>query len=258
MSSADEFREIFDHIRLRLTTGREWGLEPPRLSPEAIAYLEGRTPSPSASTPSLQPVSSPLPQPPSTPVSTLEQLRELIGDCRRCKLWRGRTKLVFGEGSPAARLVFVGEGPGREEDIDGRPFVGEAGGLLTRIIENGFGLKREEVYICNVVKCRPPGNRKPEPDEINSCYPFLEEQLRLIKPQVICGLGRVAASTLIGRGCNLSRERGSWFSHAGIPLMPTFHPAYILRNPGEERRLKRLVWSDVKEMMKKMGLRSAD
>lgn len=244
MSGVDEFREIFDHIRLRLTAGRDWGLEPPRLSPGSLAYLEGRSSEGRTSQPQT--------------VSTLEQLRGLIGDCRRCKLWRGRTKLVFGEGSPAARLVFVGEGPGREEDIDGRPFVGEAGGLLTRIIENGFGLKREEVYICNVVKCRPPGNRKPEPDEINSCYPFLEEQLRLIKPQVICGLGRVAASTLIGRACNLSQERGSWFSHAGIPLMPTFHPAYILRNPGEERRLKGLVWSDVKEIMKKMGLRSAD
>jgi DNA polymerase len=234
-----EVREILEGIRLRLITGREWGIEPPRLSPAGLAYLEGRAGSPEA-------------------VSTLEQVRELIGDCRRCKLWSGRTNLVFGEGAPTAKLVFVGEAPGKDEDIEGRPFVGEAGKLLTRIIENGFGLKREDVYICNVVKCRPPANRKPEADEIRSCLPFLKEQLRIIRPEVICGLGQVGSSTLLGRDCRISQERGKWFSYAGIPFMPTFHPAYILRNPAEERGLKKLVWQDVQKIMTRMGLRSAD
>jgi DNA polymerase len=150
----------------------------------------------------------------------------------------------------------VGEAPGREEDIEGRPFIGEAGKLLNRIIENGIGLKREDVYICNIVKCRPPDNRKPEPDEIRACLPFLREQLRIIKPQVICGLGQVAASSLIGRDCRISQERGKWSTYMDVPFMPTFHPAYILRNPQDERRLKGLVWGDVKMIMAQMGLRS--
>ncbi|MDD5206044.1 MAG: uracil-DNA glycosylase [Desulfobacterales bacterium] len=238
MTAVNEVREILQGIRRCLTAGRDLGLEPPSLSPAALAYLEGggaaqRT-------------------------ATLEQVRDMIGDCRRCKLWSGRTNLVFGEGSPSARLVFVGEAPGREEDIEGRPFIGEAGKLLTRIIENGIGLKREDVYICNIVKCRPPDNRKPEPDEIRTCLPFLREQLRIIKPQVICGLGQVAASSLMGKECKISRERGKWFSYMGVPFMPTFHPAYILRNPREERSLKKLVWGDVKMIMAQMGLRSGD
>ncbi len=238
MTVYGEVRQIFEDIRLRLITGREWGVEPPRFSAAALACLEGR--------------SGPARAP-----SSLEEVRELLGDCRRCKLWSGRTTLVFGEGAPTARLVFVGEAPGRDEDIEGRPFVGEAGRLLTRIIESGFGLRREDVYICNVVKCRPPANRKPEPDEVNSCLSFLREQLRIIRPEVICSLGQVATSTLLGRGCRITQERGKWFSYAGIPLIPTFHPAYILRNPAEERRLKGLVWQDVQKIMMKMGLRSA-
>jgi DNA polymerase len=241
-STTDEVGQILRSIRLRLTTCREWGLDVPCLSPSALAYLEGRSSGPQASS---------APQVP----SSLQQVRELLGDCRRCKLCSGRTHLVFGEGSPSARLVFVGEAPGRDEDVEGRPFVGEAGRLLTRIIENGFGLNREDVYICNVVKCRPPSNRKPEPDEIRSCFPFLREQLRLIRPQAICALGQVAASALIGRECRISQERGKWFSFIGIPFMPTFHPTYILRNPGEERRLKGLVWGDVQKIMAQMGLR---
>jgi uracil-DNA glycosylase len=255
MSTTREIKEIIEGIRLGLLAGREWGLEPPLLSPDALAFLEGRSSSRQA------PVTPSRGGPPTLAQegpSTLEQLREIIGDCRRCKLCTGRTNLVFGEGSPNAKLVFVGEGPGKDEDFEGRPFVGEAGKLLNKIIEGGFKMKREEVYICNVVKCRPPANRKPEADEIGSCLPFLREQLRIINPQVICGLGQVASSTLMGRTCKISQERGTWSSYKATPLMPTFHPAYILRNPADEQRLKRLVWGDVKKIMALMGLRNED
>lgn len=238
MTDIREIHDILVGLRQYLIAGREWGLEPPSLSQAAREYLDRR------------------PAPPHP--ATLPQLSERMTDCSRCKLWSGRKNLVFGEGSASARLVFVGEAPGREEDLEGRPFVGEAGKLLTRIIENGIGLKREDVYICNVVKCRPPNNRDPEPDEIKACFPFLQEQLLLIKPQVICALGRVAVSTLMGRECRISQERGNWFSWMDIPLMPTFHPSYILRNPAEERRLKRFVWEDVQQIMRKMGLRGGN
>ncbi len=185
---------------------------------------------------------------------SLEDLRALIGDCRRCKLWKGRSNLVFGEGSPKARLVFVGEGPGHEEDLEGRPFVGEAGKMLTRIIENAMGLKREDVYICNVVKCRPPNNRDPERDEINSCIPFLKEQIRMIKPEVICVLGRIACNELIGRDLKITQVRGKWHAYMDIPVMPTYHPAYILRNPKRERQLKGQVWDDIRAIMARLGL----
>ena len=187
--------------------------------------------------------------------STLESLAAFIGDCKRCQLSQKRTRLVFGEGSPKARLVFVGEGPGAEEDAAGRPFVGEAGKLLTRIIEGGMGLKREDVYICNVVKCRPPNNRDPEAEEIQTCLPFLKQQLAIIRPEVICTLGRIAAQSLLGREFKITQERGNWFSFMEIPLMVTFHPAYILRNPKDERRLKDLVWEDVQKIMGRLGLK---
>jgi uracil-DNA glycosylase family 4 len=185
----------------------------------------------------------------------LESLAAFIGDCKRCKLSQKRTHLVFGEGSPKARLVFVGEGPGADEDAAGRPFVGEAGKLLTRIIEGGMGLKREDVYICNVVKCRPPNNRDPEPDEVQTCLPFLKQQLAIIRPEVICTLGRIAVQTLLGREFKITQERGNWFSFMGTPIMATFHPAYILRNPSRERQLKGFVWEDVQKMMKQLGLK---
>jgi len=231
---AGEISEILGGIKHLMETGRDWGLEAPRLSAQTLRYLE---------------------KGPATSLETLEELREHIGDCRRCKLCQDRTNLVFGEGSPQAGLVFVGEGPGREEDLVGRPFVGEAGGLLTDIIEKGMKLKRQDVYICNVVKCRPPQNRDPEADEIESCLPFLRKQIGLIRPQVICSLGRVAAKALLGRDFKVTRERGKWFSFMHIPLMPTYHPAYVIRNsPQEQRRLKRDVWKDIQEVMKKMGL----
>jgi uracil-DNA glycosylase family 4 len=205
--------------------------------------------------PELKKPNAIMPAAQNAPPADLDSLRALIGDCKRCKLSQGRTRLVFGEGSPAARLVFVGEGPGAEEDAAGRPFVGEAGKLLTRIIENGMGLKREDVYICNVVKCRPPNNRDPEAEEVQTCLPFLEQQLNIVKPEVICTLGRIAAQTLLGREFKITVERGNWFSYRRIPLMATFHPAYILRNPSDERRLKGLVWEDVKKIMRRLGLK---
>jgi DNA polymerase len=171
---------------------------------------------------------------------TLEQVREELGDCQRCKLWSTRTRLVFGDGDPQARLVFVGEGPGRDEDLQGLPFVGRAGQLLTRIIQS-INLKRSQVYICNIIKCRPPGNRNPQPDEIASCEPFLVKQLEAIRPQLICALGTFAAQTLLRTKQPISRLRGRFHSYHGIKLMPTFHPAYLLRNPHD----KRLVWEDM-------------
>ncbi len=223
----EEVKEIIGQLKNHMSLNQSMGLGPPRLSPQARAYLEGGA---------------------SQPIS-LEDLRKDIGDCRRCKLHEERNLLVFGEGSSKARLVFVGEGPGREEDLEGRPFVGEAGRLLTRIIE-AMGLSRESVYICNVVKCRPPKNRDPEGDEIESCLPFLKRQLNLIQPDVICALGRVAAQTLLGKEFRITRERGKWHSFMDIPMMPTFHPAYLLRNP----TAKREVWEDIQEIMQHLGM----
>ncbi len=177
---------------------------------------------------------------------TLEELRGAIGDCRRCKLWSGRTHLVFGVGNPRARLMFIGEGPGRDEDLQGEPFVGRAGQLLTDIITKGMGLKREDVYIANVVKCRPPENRNPEPDEVASCEPFLKKQIDLVRPEIIIALGKFAVQTLLQTKTPITKLRGTWHSYYGIKLMPTFHPAYLLRNPGD----KKLVWEDIKKVIK--------
>ena len=182
-------------------------------------------------------------------VQTLEELRAEIGDCRRCKLCQGRTKIVFGVGNPRAELVFVGEGPGRDEDLKGEPFVGRAGQLLTEIITKGMKLRREDVYIANVVKCRPPENRNPEPDEIAACEPFLVKQLDLIKPRIIVALGTFAAQTLLKTKTPISRLRGVWHTYQGIKLMPTLHPAYLLRNPND----KRLVWQDIQAVLREMG-----
>jgi DNA polymerase len=178
----------------------------------------------------------------------LDELRAAIGDCRRCKLWPGRTHLVFGVGNPKARLMFIGEGPGRDEDLQGEPFVGRAGQLLTDIITKGMGLKREDVYIANVVKCRPPENRNPEPDEVSSCEPFLKKQIDLVRPEIIVALGKFAVQTLLQSKIPITRLRGNWHTYHGIRLMPTFHPAYLLRNPAD----KKLVWEDIKKVMKEM------
>jgi DNA polymerase len=174
---------------------------------------------------------------------TLEQIREDLGDCERCGLCRERQNIVFGEGSPRAKVVFVGEGPGAEEDRTGRPFVGRAGELLDKMISS-VGWRREDVYICNVVKCRPPGNRDPQNEEVAACRRFLERQLRSIRPLVIVTLGKPASSTLLGRPVAITKTRGIWQEWEGIPLMPTYHPAYLLRSYTRETR--QAVWDDLR------------
>lgn len=186
--------------------------------------------------------------PSGTEAPGLETVRSELGDCQRCPLGRRRRRLVFGEGSPTAELVFVGEAPGADEDAQGRPFVGRAGHLLTRIIA-AMGLKREEVYICNILKCRPPENRNPLPDEIAACEPFLIRQLQAIRPRVICALGTFAARTLLKSEAPISVLRGRFHAYQGIDLMPTYHPAYLLRNPGAKKQ----VWEDVKMIMSALG-----
>jgi DNA polymerase len=182
---------------------------------------------------------------------TLDLIREAIGaNCTRCKLHKGRTKLVYGVGNPKAELVFVGEGPGRDEDMQGEPFVGRAGKLLTQMIE-AMGLRREEVYICNVVKCRPPENRLPEKDEIATCSPFLMRQLAAINPKVICALGSCASQTLLQTTEGISRFRGEWFDFRGSKFIATYHPAYLLRNPGAKGE----VWKDLQKVMAVLGLK---
>ena len=194
----------------------------------------------------VPPISAGPATPPGMPAfTTLDEVREHLGDCRRCKLHTGRKTIVFGVGSPKADLVFVGEGPGAEEDVQGIPFVGRAGQLLTKIIE-AMQMRREDVYICNIIKCRPPGNRTPQPDEIAACEPFLKAQLAALQPKVICCLGTFAAQTLLRTKESISRLRGRFQSYEGIPLLPTFHPAYLLRNPHE----KRTVWEDMKLLQK--------
>jgi uracil-DNA glycosylase family 4 len=175
--------------------------------------------------------------------ASLESIREDIGDCRRCKLSEHRKTIVFGEGNPKARLVFIGEGPGAEEDATGRPFVGRAGQLLDKIIA-AIGLKREDVYIANIVKCRPPGNRTPEKNEVETCEQFLFRQLEFIKPKVIVALGSPAFQCLMRTREPISRARGEWRDWNGVKLMPTFHPAFLLRSPDKKRE----VWEDMKKV----------
>ena len=179
----------------------------------------------------------------------LDAVRRDLGDCARCPLSQTRTTIVFGEGNPRARLLFVGEGPGRDEDIQGRPFVGAAGQLLTKIIQ-AMGLTRRDVYIANIIKCRPPQNRNPRPEEIEACCPFLQRQIDAIAPEVICALGKFAAQTLLQTNQPITRLRGRFYEYKGIPLMPTFHPAFLLRNA--ER--KRDTWNDIQQVMERLGL----
>ncbi len=176
--------------------------------------------------------------------SGLQAVRQEIGECTRCRLCEGRTQIVFGDGNPRAELLFVGEGPGEQEDLRGVPFVGRAGELLTSMIEKGLGLSRRDVYICNVVKCRPPANRTPLPDEVAACRPFLDGQIAAVSPRVIVALGKPATSLLLGRDVAITKVRGTWHDYRGIPVMPTFHPAFVLRQYTPENR--RLVWEDLK------------
>jgi uracil-DNA glycosylase family 4 len=185
-------------------------------------------------------------------IKTLTQVRDELGDCTRCKLSNGRKNIVFGSGNPNADLVFVGEGPGADEDEQGLPFVGRAGKKLTEIIEKGMNLDREkDTYICNIVKCRPPGNRDPEKEEIEACNPFLLQQLKAIQPKVVVALGKPAASTLLGRSVPITKERGTWHEYEGFKLMLTLHPAYLLRAYTVENR--KAVHNDMKMVLKELG-----
>jgi len=181
--------------------------------------------------------------------ASLQAVRDDLGDCRRCRLAGGRKTIVFGQGNPEAELMFVGEAPGADEDEQGLAFVGRAGQLLTDIIEKGMKLRRADVFIANVLKCRPPQNRNPEPDEILSCQPFLEAQIRAIQPRVIVGLGKFGAQWLLKTAEPITRLRGRMGEFQGIPVMPTYHPAYLLRNAAG----KKDVWEDMKVVLKLLG-----
>ncbi len=211
-------------------------------APAVVAPVAARAAAPGDDAPTSRP----------TGAVGLALVREELGDCQRCKLAPLRTKLVFGVGNPDAHLVFVGEAPGADEDMQGEPFVGKAGQLLTKMIE-AMGYARRDVYICNILKCRPPGNRNPEPDEIAKCEPFLKAQLAALRPRVIVALGKFAAQCLLRDDTPISRLRGTFRSYEGIQLMPTFHPAYLLRDPSKKKE----AWEDLKAVnaaLKRLGL----
>jgi uracil-DNA glycosylase len=180
---------------------------------------------------------------------TLDELRPFALDCTACRLSATRTQVVFGTGNPDAQLMFVGEAPGRDEDLQGEPFVGRAGQLLNDIIK-AMKLTREEVYIANVIKCRPPENRNPEPDEMDACRPYIRKQIELVRPKVIVALGRFGLQSLTGKSYAITAIRGSWLDYEGVKMMPTFHPSYLLRNPAA----KKDVWSDMKKVMGELGI----
>jgi len=213
--------------------------EPVRETARAAAFVV--PPVASRREPPLVDVESPAPF---AERPTLESVRTTLGDCRRCRLASGRTQIVFGDGNPDADLLFIGEGPGEQEDIRGVPFVGRAGELLTTMIERGLGVARDRVYICNIVKCRPPQNRTPLADEVHACRAFLDGQIDAVRPKVIVALGKPATSLLLGRDIAITRVRGTWQEYRGTPVMPTFHPAFVLRQYTPENR--RLVWEDLK------------
>jgi DNA polymerase len=203
---------------------------------------------PSALAPA-KPVAVSAPALPLGNARTLEQVRAHLGECTRCPLHQGRTKIVFGDGNANAELMFVGEGPGEQEDLSGLPFVGRAGELLTQMIERGLEIPRASVYIANVVKCRPPNNRTPLPNEVAACREFLDGQIDAIRPKVIVALGKPATSLLLGRDVSITRVRGTWHDYRGYPVMPTFHPAFLLRQYTQENR--RLVWQDLKAALER-------
>lgn len=223
---------------------------------ESRSALEVR-PAPAVRAP--RPAPADLPEAPARVVrdaavteQALTAIRDDIGDCRRCRLCEGRTKIVFGQGSAAAELMFVGEAPGADEDASGLAFVGRAGQLLTDMIEKGMKMKRADVFIANVIKCRPPGNRPPETDEVLNCQPFLEAQIRAIRPRAIVALGATAAKFMTKTADPISKLRSRFASWDGIPVMPTYHPAYLLRNPAA----KKDVWADLKLVMDVLGTRA--
>jgi DNA polymerase len=194
------------------------------------------------------------------PSDELEKLNKVVSSCILCKLSKTRTQTVFGEGSPNAELLFIGEGPGKQEDLSGRPFVGKAGELLTRLIEKGMKIPRSSVYIANIVKCRPTvdmkmeKDRAPDPEEIKSCSPYLIKQIEIIKPKVIVTLGNPSTKFLLKTEDGITKLRGKWFEFNGIPVMPTYHPSYVLRNGGENSQVQKEIWSDLVLVMEKLGI----
>jgi DNA polymerase len=264
----EELRALVGQLRTNLEARGRSGLvgvvmgnatgktSPKAAAASQVAAAAAAAPAPIVAAPAVAPAPEPTAQHPDayddaepapaaekarTGKAGLQVLRDEIGDCQRCKLAPSRTNLVFGVGNPDADLVFVGEAPGADEDAQGEPFVGKAGQLLTKMIE-AMGYTRDDVYICNVLKCRPPGNRNPEPDEVASCEPFLKRQLAVIRPRMIVALGKFAAQCLLRDDTPITRLRGGFRSYEGIPLMPTLHPAYLLRDPSK----KKLAWEDLK------------
>jgi DNA polymerase len=223
------------------------------LSPEAARLLQAVAPAAQGGAASESVAEDAVVAPSGDVAETLAAMAATVAECRKCGLCETRTQTVFGVGNAHADLVFVGEAPGAEEDRQGIPFVGAAGQLLTRIVEKGMGLSRDDVYICNVLKCRPPDNRDPKADEVEQCEPYLREQLAHIRPKVICALGGHAAKTLLRTTESTGRLRGQWHSYEGIPLRVTYHPSYLLRSRNEPERHKadkRKVWEDVQAVMR--------
>ena len=262
-----------EEARAILSAGRAWvaewleegveGIDADRLraaraalapSP-AVAAPAAKAPQPSAPAPPRTAsqrkaaAAAPLATPAFQSTVTLEEVRTTLGECTRCGLCEGRKQIVFGDGNPHADLMFIGEGPGEDEDKLGKPFVGKSGELLTQMIEKGLGIERLSVYICNIVKGRPPNNRTPLPNEVASCKSFLDGQIDAVKPKAIVALGKPATSLLLGREVPITRVRGTWQEYRGIPVMPTFHPAFILRQYTEDNR--RLVWADLKAALER-------
>jgi DNA polymerase len=255
MSDADELREIAARVRTQLETRGRSGLlgVSRRASRRAAVVVEARPADDHADAHADADGGNAGGESGSAAVGAqgLKVIREEIGDCQRCRLAGGRKNIVFGVGNPQAHLVFVGEAPGADEDEQGEPFVGKAGQLLTKMIE-AMGYGRDDVYICNVIKCRPPGNRNPEPDEVAACEPFLKKQLAALRPRVIVALGKFAAQCLLRDDTPISRLRGNFRTYEGITLMPTFHPAYLLRDPSKKKE----AWTDLKAVnaaLKKLG-----
>jgi uracil-DNA glycosylase family 4 len=250
----DELRELVGRIRTNLSLRERSGLMGVSRKPSARKARPVAAGAPAVGPPVVASAASDDAAPAGRPGGArgLALVREELGDCQRCKLAPLRTNLVFGVGNPDAHLVFVGEAPGADEDAQGEPFVGKAGQLLTKMIE-AMGYARSDVYICNILKCRPPGNRNPEPDEIAQCEPFLKGQLAALRPRVIVALGKFAAQCLLRDDTPISRLRGTFRSYEGIPLMPTFHPAYLLRDPTKKKE----AWDDLKAVnaaLKRLGL----
>lgn len=265
MSGATELAEIVSMTRELVQRAANAKRGTIALSPEMAAYFMAEAPlaNDGANTstvsaddaraplavPQLSPLFEPVDNSTLTAITSLDELRGVVAGCRKCGLCETRTQTVFSDGLPTAELVFVGEAPGADEDRQGVPFVGRAGQLLTDIIVKGMKLRREDVYICNVLKCRPPNNRDPLPSEKEQCEPYLVRQLELLKPKVICALGKHAANTLLRKDEATGRLRGKWHQYHGIPLRVTYHPAYLLRNPAD----KKLVWEDIQHVMRALS-----